>query len=514
MRPVVLTILDGWGYSPQSVGNAILNAKKPNIDFINANYPSLLLQASGQAVGMTWGEAGNSEVGHLNLGAGRIVTQYLSRINKDIETGEFFKNQALLKAVEHAKQNNSKFHIAGLLTSGSVHAYFNHIGALVELASRNGLKNIKIHLFTDGVDSGLKEGHLLLLKLQDQLKNYPDAKIATIVGRSLPMERNNGWDLTKKAYDLLVNAEGELTDDPGKKLDEFYAQDIHDNKIPPLVIDKSGSITENDSLVFFNIREDSMRQITRSFVEKNFEFFQRKIFSNLTVVAMVPYIESPDLLVAYPAPEIKNCLAEVLSNYGKKQLHVAESDKYAHATYFFNGLKNQPFNNETDTFIKSERHPETEPQMMAREITVKIIEELNQDIYDFIIINYANADLVAHTGKLDHTVTGVETIDECIGKLREAVFQKEGVMIITADHGNAESLIYRSGEEESRHNLNPVPFYVIVKEYERHRTEEELKSSFGQTKGVLGDVAPTILQIMGIPQPEEMTGDSLFETLG
>src|SRR3989338_8825326 len=282
MRPVVLTILDGWGYSPQKVGNAIANAHTPNMDFVLANYPTLLLQASGKAVGMTWGESGNSEVGHLTIGAGRTIFQYLSRINKAIETGEFFNNQALMEAVNFGKKNNSKLHIAGLLTSGSVHAYFNHILTLLELANKNNISQIKLHLFTDGKDSGLKEGRQLLIKLDGYLKNYPNVKIATLIGRDFAMDRNDNWDLTEKAYNLMTQGQGDKTDNLIQKLGENYA------------------------VIFFNFREDSMRQIIKSFVEEDIIDFERKAINNLLVVGMTEYIKKPNLLVAFPIPEIKN----------------------------------------------------------------------------------------------------------------------------------------------------------------------------------------------------------------
>lgn len=513
MRPIVLTILDGWGYSPQKVGNAIMNARKPNIDAIQANYPSVLLQASGKAVGMTWGEAGNSEVGHLTLGAGRVISQYLNRINKAIESGEFYDNPAFAGAIDHVRKNNSKLHIAGILTSGSVHSYFSHVPALIELAKRSGLKDVKLHLFTDGKDSGQKEAASLLAKLESYLENS-SVKLATIMGRDFPMERNENWGLTEKAYNFLTGREeGEKVDDIIKKLEEYYAQDIHDHKIPLLVLDPSGFIADNDALIFFNFREDSMRQITRAFVEDEFSFFPRQKVQNLFAVEMVEYVINPNIKVAFPVPLVKNCLAEVLSTYGKKQLHIAETEKYAHITYFFNCLQNS-FPGEDDVFIKSVRHPENDPEMMATEITDKAIEEMAKDTYEFIAINYANSDLLAHLGNLEKAVRGIEHVDSCIGRLKDAIFEKGGILIITADHGNAESLTYKSGEPESRHNISPVPFYLVVKEYERPRSEDEIKQNFSETKGLIADVAPTILQIMGIPQPEEMTGESLFKVLG
>ncbi len=515
MRPIVLTILDGWGYSPLKIGNALATAHTPNLDYIRDNFPFLLLQASGKAVGMAWGEPGNSEVGHLTIGAGRTIFQYLSRINKAIETKDFFLNPALMRAAEHVKKNSSKIHIAGLLTSGSVHAYFNHIIALIEFAKKNNLSPIKLHLFTDGKDSGLKEGLPLIQKVQDYLKKNPNSTtIATVMGRDFSMDRNNNWSLTEKAYNLMTRGDGEKTDDIVRKLQDYYSQGFHDNKIPPILLDQDGLVQERDAIIFFNFREDSMRQIVKAFIDDEVvQFFERKKINNLVVVGMTQYLEHPDLVVAFSVPEVKNCLAEVLSLNNKTQLHIAETEKYAHVTYFFNCLKNNPFSGETDVFIKSIRHAESEPEMMANEILERTVEEMTKDFFDFIIVNFANADIVAHSGNLEKTVLGIETIDKCLGKLKEAVFAKDGILIITADHGNAESLTYKGGEAETKHNLNPVPFHVVVNEYERRRSDEEIQESLSGPKGLIADVAPTILEIFDITKPPEMTGESLFKIL-
>lgn len=511
MRPIVLTILDGWGYSSQKLGNAIFNARTPNLDFILANYPSMLLQASGKAVGMTWGEAGNSEVGHLTIGAGRVIFQYLSSINKAIENSDFFQNKAFVQAISHVQNNNSRLHIAGLLTSGSVHSYFNHILALLELAKINKIEQTKVHLFTDGKDSGLKEAVSLVGKLQGNLKdNYTTAAIATVMGRDFPMDRNNNWNLTEKAYNLLVNRDGEKTDNILIKLKEYYANGFRDNKIPPLLLDPSGMIEDGDAVIFFNFREDSMRQLVKPFLDEDFDLFQRRKLNNLFIVSMTEYIKDPGLHVAFPVPEIKNSLTEVLSLNQKTQLHIAETEKYAHVTYFFNGLKNEPFIGESDIFIKSTKNPENEPEMMANEILEKTLEELNRDFYDFMVVNFANADVLAHVGNLEKAIKGIDAVDQCVGKLKEAVFQKNGILIVTADHGNAESLTYKGGEAETKHNLNPVPFHMVVKEYERPRSKEDIQKALSEVNGLIADIAPTILQILDISKPAEMTGESLL----
>jgi len=514
MQPIVLTILDGWGYSPQKHGNAILYARTPFIDLVQRNYPSLLLQASGRAVGMTWGEAGNSEVGHLTLGAGKTIFQYLSRINKSISDGSFYQNEALLGAVNHAKENYSTLHIAGLLTSGSVHAHISHLLALLDLAAKNDFANIRIHLFADGKDSGLKEAPLLIKKFQDYAAKAGVGVITTLIGRDYAMDRGKNWDSTRRAYELLVRGAGEKTDDILQRVETNYQIGYTDSNLPPLITDKQGTIKDGDALIFFNFREDSMRQLTRSFIEDDFQIFPVEKFNNLRIVAMTQYLDDPRLKVVFPLPEIKNGLAEVLALNGKTHLHIAESEKYAHATYFFNGLNNTPYPGETDIFIESLKDHPLNPEMRAMEISEKVRNYISRDQYDFYVINFANPDVLAHTGDLEATIRGIETIDGALKPLADAVLNKDGIMIITADHGNAESMVYESsGEKKSRHEESPVPFYLVGKKFQRDREIEEVEKSFSQVNGILSDVAPTILELMEIPKPEEMTGDSLLRLL-
>jgi len=525
MKPIVLTILDGWGYSPQKHGNAILYARTPFLDLIQRNYPSLLLQASGRAVGMTWGEAGNSEVGHLTLGAGRTIFQYLSRINKALSDGSFYQNEALLGAINHAKENNSTLHIAGLLTSGSVHAHMSHLLGLLDLAAKNNFPNIRLHLFTDGKDSGLKEAPFLIKKFQNHAAKAGVGVITTLIGRDYAMDRSKNWENTRKAYKLLVHGAGdpvrlrddnevENTDIILQKIEMAYQMGYIDPNLPPLITDKQGTIKDGDALIFFNFREDSMRQLTRSFIEDDFQTFPVEKFNNLRVVAMTQYLDDPRLKVAFPIPEIKNGLAEVLTLNGKTHLHIAESEKYAHATYFFNCLNNTPYPGETDIFIESLSDHALNPEMRAVEISKKVTDYLNRDQYDFYVINFANPDVLAHTGDLEATIRGIETIDGALKPLAEAVLSKNGIMIITADHGNAESMVYESsGEKKSRHEESPVPFYLIREQFQRDREIEEMEKSFSQVNGILSDVAPTILELMEIPKPKEMTGESLLRLL-
>ena len=501
MKPVVLTILDGWGYSTQQVGNAIATADTLNLDDIQANYPSMLLQASGSAVGMSHGEAGNSEVGHLTLGAGRIIFQYLSRINKDIENSEFFTNQTLKDASAHVQKNNSTFHIAGLLTSGAVHAHYAHLIALVKFAKYNNLP-YRLHLFTDGRDSGLKEDTELFKKLSVDLGDL--SSLATVIGRNFAMDRNNNLKLTETAYNLMVNATGNASSDIFKSLDDYYKQNITDADIPAIVITPS-PIKAGDAVVFFNFREDSMRQLVSLFNKSD----------NLYIATMTKYSESPELHIIIPPPEVKNCLSEVLAANDKKHLHIAESEKYAHVTFFFNGLHNKPLDGETDIFIDSLENPLQNPEMKAANIATKVCAELDRDFYDFIVINFANGDILAHLGDLEATKKGVTAVDSAIGKLKEKVLEKNGVMLITADHGNAESMIYKgTGEKETRHDANPVPLYLVGAEYARPRSNEKVEQSRASVAGLLADVAPTILEVMGLPKPPEMTGQSLLGTLG
>ncbi len=513
MSPVVLTILDGWGYSKQKHGNAILNAKTPNIDSIQQNYPSLLLQASGKAVGMTWGESGNSEVGHFTIGAGRVVFQYLSRITKAVSNGEFFENEMFKKAINHVKSNNSTLHLVGLLTSGSVHAYLGHLFALIDLAAKNKINNLKIHLFTDGKDSGLKEAPLLIKKLQDHITKFGVGTIATIIGRDYAMDRDKNWAYTKKAYDLLVNEDGEKISDITKKLEEIYNFGITDSKLPPLIIDEQGFIEENDAIIFFNFREDSMRQLARSFVEKDFQIFPVKKFGNVFVVAMTQYLVD-SLNIAFPVPRIKNGLAEILNQNNKKQLHIAETEKYAHVTYFFNCLNNEPYDSETDIFIESDREFLQNPEMRTFEIAERVIKSVGDNSYDFYVINFANADVLSHSGSFETTIKGVEAVDKAVGRLIQAVLEKDGTMIITSDHGNAESMLYKSsGERETKHDDNPVPFYLVSKRFERNRSDDDIRSTMKQSSGLLVDIAPTILELMDIEKPAEMTGESLLHLI-
>jgi 2,3-bisphosphoglycerate-independent phosphoglycerate mutase len=515
-KVIVLAILDGWGFGKREVGNPIEQANTPIMDEIAIRYPMALLQASGQAVGMTWGEAGNSEVGHLSIGAGRIVEQYFSRINRSIMNKTFFSNPALVGAYQHARQNNSRVHLIGLLTSGTVHAAFELVSALLELTAQVKFSETYLHLFLDGKDSKPQGGLELLGRVKEEINKYGYGKVATIIGRNFAMDRDNNWELTQKAYELIAQGKGERSLDLQVNIKKYYQEGQNDSSMPPIVAGDSGfsAISENDSLIFFNFREDSMRQILKPFVEPDFSLFSRPYLKNLYICTMTPYLENPAIAVAFSPPEITNGLAEVLSKAGRLQLHIAESEKYAHITYFFNGLKTKPFNGETDIFIESLKDHEGNPAMKSQEIAATAAEEIRRNFYDFIVLNLANPDVLAHTGNFAATVRGIEAVDKAVGIIKEAVFEKDGILVVTADHGNAEMMVYKgSGETETKHERNPVPFYLVAKEYQINKTPEIVAKETSKAVGVLADVAPTILELMDIPQPAEMTGISLLSSL-
>ncbi len=514
MRPLVLIILDGWGYSRQKLGNAIASAKTPTMDLIKRNFPSVTLQASSTSVGLAWGETGNSEVGHLTIGAGRTVFQYSTRISKAIGSGDFYKNPALINATEHAKKHNSSLHIIGLLGSGTVHSSFEHLVALTKLAQQQGITKMYFHLFSDGKDSGQKELPSQLAKLKEQIATLGIGTLASIIGRNDAMDRDNNWDRTQRAFELFTAGKGNMAADIDSQIQRYYADGLEDSSLPATLIEPSGIIRDNDSLIFFNFREDSMRQIAHSFVDPTLSTFPRTLPQNLFVAFMTQYFEDPSagLHIAFPLPEVNNGLAETLSINGKKQLHIAETEKYAHATYFFNCLRNVPYEGEEDVLIPSRK--DHDPAMRSIDIAAKFTEEITKDLYDFTIINIANADVLSHIGNLENTVTGIEHVDAALTKIYQTIIAKDGIMVITADHGNAESLVHKStGEAETRHDLNPVPFHLVAREFQRTRTEEEVIQAMEKPRGIISDVAPTILELMQIPVPDDMTGSSLISQL-
>lgn len=521
-KPVVLVVLDGFGVSLQERGNAIFAAHTPNLDAIEKKYPFTTLQASGVAVGLPWGEAGNSEVGHLTMGAGRVIYHHLPRIITSIHDGSFYTNPAFVHAAEHVNANKSALHLLGLVSSGSVHSYIDHLYALLEFAKRHGVSKVFLHVITDGKDAPPQEAAKFLQQLRDRLAaKHPNVIIASLVGRFFCMDRDERWERVRRAYELFTQAAGAPFQNPTAYLEESYAQGVFDESIEPAFFGAQdaaqGRIAAGDALIIFNFREDSMREITEAFAKEAFDHFPRAQIQNLKVVTMTEYEKSlENVEAAFPPLEIAWPLARALSQAGKIQLHIAETEKYAHVTYFFNGGIEKPFPDEDRMLVQSlpVPHFDEEPKMKAPEITAKIIEHL--DDYDFIIANLANADMVGHTGKFEAAISAVEALDQAIGQIKTAVLAKGGILITTGDHGNAEQKIHPvSGEPITEHTINPVPFYLIGAEYElgEERTAEEIRAKKKETGGILTDIAPTILELMKIPKPPEMTGKSLLGIL-
>ncbi|MBI2635507.1 MAG: 2,3-bisphosphoglycerate-independent phosphoglycerate mutase [Parcubacteria group bacterium] len=518
-KPVILVILDGYGRGPENAANAIFKARKPNFDFIEKNFRVTNLQASGIAVGQPWGEEGNSEVGHLNLGSGRIVYQYLPRIIFAIRDGSFYANPALLGAVEHIRKNNSAFHIMGLIGSGNVHSYIDHLYALLEFAKKENLEKVFIHAFTDGRDSPPKEALNFYEKVQNKIaQEYPFAKIVNLIGRHFAMDRDNSWDKTEKAYRLLTEASGEIYSDTKSALQSDYDKGLTDEFIEPKVIagpssENDGLIKDGDAVIYLDFREDSARQLTRAFVEENFNKFVRDKINNLYFATMTRYEESLPIHVLFEPLKIENSLAKMISDAGKAQIHIAETEKYAHITYFFNGGIENPFPKEDRIIIPTMRDSNFEENqaMAAEEITEKIIESINSKKYDFIVVNYANADMIAHTGSFKAAVSAIEILDKEMGQLMAESLKTNAVLIITSDHGNADEMIdLLTGQPHTEHTDSPVPFYLIANDFNREKTPEEVELGKIGVDGILADVTPTILELMELKQPPEMTGKSLL----
>lgn len=521
-KPVALVVLDGWGLTENSKGNVLLKANLPTIKKLDDYYPRIALQASGISVGLPWGEPGNSEVGHMTLGSGAVIYQSMPRITMAIQNGEFFKNPTLLKACEHVKAKNSALHLIGLVGKGGIHSNVDHLYALLELAKKEALKEVFIHIFTDGRDSSPTSGVESIKELKKRIADYGIGKIATIGGRYFGMDRNNNWDRIKKSYDTMTRSQGNKTEDPEKYLTDSYSKGIYDEYIEPAVVVESevppgppvGKIQDGDSVIFFNFREDRARQLTKTFVLPGFMKFENVKYTDLLFVTMIQYEEDLPTEVAFGPVEIKNCLGEVLSREKISQLRIAETEKFAHVTYFFNGGNEEPFSLEDRVIIPSKDVPsfDKDPEMSAHEITDKACEFIEQEKYDFILLNYANADIVGHTGNEKACIKAVETIDQCLEKLIRTVLLKGGCLLITADHGNVEEVVnIRSGEVDTEHSANPVPLWYINSI--NHYSSPNACQIVPKVSGLLSDVAPTILEILQIEKPAEMTGESLLEFL-
>ena len=505
-KPVVLMILDGFGLNERHEANAVYEANTPNIDGLMKNYPFVKGNASGLAVGLPDGQMGNSEVGHLNMGAGRIVYQELTRITKEIEDGTFFDNAALKKAMENAKKNDTALHLFGLLSDGGVHSHITHLYGLLEMAKREGLTKVYVHGFMDGRDTPPASGEGFLTELQEKLDEKQIGKIATIAGRYYAMDRDKRWDREKLAYDAMVNGVGPKAVSPITAIEQSYQKEVFDEFVEPTVITNANgepvaTIGEHDSVIFFNFRPDRARQITRALVDDKFTEFETKKL-NLYFVTFTQYDETlPNVNIAFKPIALKNTFGEYISKLGYKQLRIAETEKYAHVTFFFNGGEEKVYPGEDRILVNSPKVAtyDLQPEMSAYEVTEKVINAINEDKYDSIILNYANSDMVGHTGNLEAAIKAVETLDECVQKVVDVIRKKDGVLLITADHGNSEQMIdYETGEPFTSHTTNPVPLILVGMD------NVTLK------EGKLADLAPTMLDIMGEEKPEEMTGESII----
>ena len=502
----MLMILDGFGINENEKGNAVKLAKTPNIDKLKKTCPTTTIYTSGLNVGLPDGQMGNSEVGHTNIGAGRIVYQDLTRITKSIEDGDFFSNSELVEAIETAKKNKTKLHILGLLSDGGVHSHIRHLFAILELAKRKDFEDVYVHCFMDGRDTPPASGESYIIKLEEKMKEKGVGKIASVSGRFYSMDRDKRWNRIQKAYDALVNGKGLKALSAVSAIESSYQKEVFDEFVEPTVICQNNNepvatIGEDDSVIFFNFRPDRAREITRTIVDPDFDGFERKYFKTY-FVCMTPYDETmPNVEVAFKKEDIKNTFGEYISKLGKTQLRIAETEKYAHVTFFFNGGNEKQYEGEDRILVPSPKVEtyDMKPEMSAGEVTDKVVEAINSRKYDAIILNHANPDMVGHTGSLEAAEKALEFLDGCVARVVDAIKKNNGTLLITADHGNSEQMIdYKTGEPHTAHTTNPVPLAMVG------RVNRKLK------EGRLADLAPTMLDIMGLEKPAEMTGESLL----
>ncbi len=507
-KPTVLMILDGYGLNDNCEHNAVCEAKTPVMDQLMKEYPFVKGEASGMAVGLPEGQMGNSEVGHLNMGAGRIVYQELTRITKEIQDGDFFKNEALLAAVKNAKEHGTALHLFGLLSDGGVHSHITHVYGLLELAKREGLSKVYVHCFLDGRDTPPTSGKEYIQALNDEMKKIGVGQAVSVMGRYYAMDRDNRWDRVEKAYNALTKGEGVHAECAVCAVKDSYANDVTDEFVVPTVVVKDGQpvgrIQDGDSVIFFNFRPDRAREITRAFCDDEFTGFDRGKKLDLTYVCFTDYDETiKNKLVAFHKVSISNTFGEFLAANNMKQARIAETEKYAHVTFFFNGGVEEPNKGEDRILVKSPKVAtyDLKPEMSAYEVCDKLVEAIKSDKYDVIIINFANPDMVGHTGVENAAIKAIEAVDECVGKAVAAIKEVNGQMFICADHGNAEQLVdYKTGEPFTAHTTNPVPFILV-------NADPAYKLREG---GCLADIAPTLIELMGMQQPAEMTGKSLL----
>lgn len=500
---VLLCILDGWGISDDTKYNAVYSANTPNYDNFMKNMSNTTIHADGLNVGLPEGQMGNSEVGHLNIGAGRIVYQELTRINKAIAEGDFFKNEEFLNAINHVKKNNSSLHIYGLVSSGGVHSAMNHLEALIKMAADNGLSDVYVHAFLDGRDTPPESAETFLAEVEETLKKYNLPKIASIIGRYWAMDRDKRWDRIEKAYNCLVLGEGNSAENSKEAILNSYKNGKTDEFVEPVNIGGK-RISDNDAVIFFNYRPDRAREITRAMALKDFDGFNRKkVLNNLYYVCMTQYDETFGLPIAFKPQKLVNILGEVLDANNIKQFRTAETEKYAHITFFFNGGVEEPNKLETRKLVASPKVAtyDLKPEMSAYEVCDNVLEALDNKDYGFILVNFANPDMVGHTGVMEAAVKACSAVDECVGKIAEKALKNGVKMIITADHGNAEWMFNeQTNAPQTAHTTNIVPFIIV--DSEKYNLKET---------GALCDIAPTILDLMGIKQPSEMTGHSMIK---
>lgn len=507
-RPTVLMILDGFGLNDNPKANAVAMADTPNIDHLMKTYPFVKGYASGLAVGLPDGQMGNSEVGHMNMGAGRVVYQDLTRITKSIEDGSFFQNEALLAGIENVKKNHSALHLCGLLSDGGVHSHNSHLYSLLELARRQGIEKVYVHCFMDGRDTPPSSGIGYIRELQDKMKEIGVGEIATISGRYYAMDRDNRWDREEKAYLAMTKGQGNHAPDAVTAMQNSYNAGVTDEFVVPVVIDKDGAptalIQDHDTVIFYNFRPDRARQITHAFCADEFDGFDRGRRLDLTYVCFTEYdVTIPHKLIAFQEIELKNTFGEYLAAHGLKQARIAETEKYAHVTFFFNGGVEKPNPGEDRILVHSPKVAtyDLKPEMSAYEVCDKLVAAITSEKYDVIVINFANPDMVGHTGVIEAAVKAVETVDTCVGRAVDALMKVDGQMFICADHGNCEQEIdYETGEPLTSHTTNPVPFILV--NYDPAYTLAE--------NGRLADIVPTLIEMMGMEQPPEMTGHSLL----
>lgn len=507
-RPTMLMILDGFGINSSSYGNAVASACKPNIDKIFSEYPHTLLKACGLEVGLPEGQMGNSEVGHLNIGSGRIVYQELTRITKSIQDGSFFENKALNHVMEHTADHGSSLHLLGLLSDGGVHSHINHLFALLHMAAKKGLKNVYVHVLLDGRDVPPRCAVTYIEQLEEHMKKIGVGKIVLLGGRYYGMDRDKRWERVEAFYDAMTLGTDFKADSAKDAVELSYEHDVNDEFLIPISVgsrkEEAVVVKDNDAVIMFNFRPDRAREITRAFADKNFDGFKRKkTVENLSYVCMTQYdAEMPNVLVAFQPQSLKNTLGEYLASQNLTQLRIAETEKYAHVTFFFNGGVEAPNKDEDRILIPSPQVAtyDMQPEMSAYLVTEKALEQIESDKYDVIVLNFANADMVGHTGVFEAAEKAVEALDRCIPQIVDAVLSKGGQILLTADHGNADCMLNENGQVITAHSLNPVPLVHIAKH------PVQLKDG-----GILADIAPTLLDLMGIAIPDEMTGTSLVK---